>query len=144
MKTKTKALFDVSVLVDALTNEDDPNPESLEALSLATSGEIQGFVSAAAIDGLHDILTRAHGILAARAKIQELRATLGVATVDATVVDAAVALGWNYLDDALTHECARVNGLDRVITLNPTDFPDAALPVQAPGQFLQEVDGAAH
>lgn len=144
METKTKALFDVSVLVDALTNADDSNPESVAALSLAVSGQIQGFVSAAAIDGLHDILTRAHGILAARAKIRELCATLGVATVNAAVVDAAMALGWNYLDDALTHECARVNGFDRVITLNPTDFPDATLPVQAPAQLLHEVADSAH
>ena len=144
METKTKALFDVSVLIDALTNADDPNLESLAALSLAVSGRIQGFVSAAAIDSLHDILSRAHGASDARTKIRELRATLGIATVDATVVDSAVALGWNYLDDALTHECARVNGLDRVITLNPTDFPGAALPVQAPGQFLHEVTDQRH
>lgn len=144
METKTKALFDVSVLVDALTNADDPNLESLAVLSLAASGQIQGFVSASAIDSLHDILTRALGASHARTKIQELRATLGIATVDATVVDAAVALGWNYLDDALTLECARVNGLDRVITLNPTDFSGSALPVQAPGQLLHEVTNQRH
>jgi len=139
MKSQPKALFDVSVLIDALTNDGESVRESLAAVSLSARGRIKGYVCAAAIECLNDILTRAHGLPAARAKLQELRTMLGIAPVDASIVDAAVALGWTYLDDALTHECARINGLERVITLNPTDFANAALPVQAPADLLREV-----
>lgn len=143
MNAQPKTLFDVSVLVDALNNEDTTAPESLAALSLAANGRINGYVCAAAIDGLNDMLTRAHGVYGARAKLQELRAKLDIAPVNAAIIDAAVALGWDYLDDALAHECARANGLDRLVTLNPTDFPKVALMVQAPGDLLKEVASEA-
>jgi predicted nucleic acid-binding protein len=139
MNPQTKALFDVSVLVDALTNEGEPTPESFAALTLAAQGEIEGYVCAAAIEHLNDILTRAHGLPNARAKLTELRAMLAVAPVDAAVIDAAMALGWQYFDDALTHECARVNGLEHLVTLNPSDFAQSELPVMDPADFLREI-----
>lgn len=139
MTAQTKALFDLSVLVDALNGEGTERPESIAALQLVASGKVAGYLCATAIDSLNDILTRAHGTPSARSKLIELRSMLDVAPVDATVIDAAMALGWNYLDDALTHECARVNGLDRLVTLNPTDFLDPSLPVLAPGELLKEM-----
>lgn len=139
MTIPTKALFDVSVLIDALTNGGSHQAESLGALQLVSHGKVVGYICAAAIDPLHDRLIRAHGAPTANEKLLELRSMLEIAPVDATVVDAAMSLGWNYLDDAVTHECARVNGLDRLITLNTTDFAEASLPVMAPDEFLAEV-----
>ena len=139
MNPQPKALFDVSVLVDALMNDNQPPLESSAALTLAAQGQVTGYVCATAIEYLNDYLTRTHGLSSARAKLAELRAMLEVAPVDATVVDAAMGLGWLYFDDALTHECARVNGLDQVVTLNPSDFPEAALRVLAPADFLKQV-----
>lgn len=139
MNAQTKALFDLSVLVDALIGEGTEQPDSIAALQLVSSGKVTGYLCATAIDSLNDILSRSHGSLNARSKLVELRGMLNIAPVDADVVDAAIALEWHYLDDALTHECARVNGLDRLVTLNPTDFMDPSLPVLAPGEFLKEV-----
>jgi predicted nucleic acid-binding protein len=139
MNPPLKTLFDVSVLVDALTNDDQPTPESSAALTLAANGQITGYVCASTIESLHDHLMRTHGYLGANAKLNELRAMLEVAPVDAAVIDAAMGLGWRYFDDALLHECARVNGLDRVISLNAPDFDAATLPVLAPGELLRQV-----
>lgn len=137
MTGRTKALFDVSVLVDALRNEDQLEQESATALRLAAKGEIQGYLCATALDSLNDCLVRTHGNPNARRKLRELRDALVVATVDANVIDGAMALGWQYLDDAVTYECARANGLDAVLTLNPSDFASSALSVLAPAEFLQ-------
>ncbi|MTW21649.1 type II toxin-antitoxin system VapC family toxin [Allochromatium palmeri] len=142
MNPPLKTLFDVSVLVDALTNDEHHTPESSAALTLAANGQITGYVSATTIELLHDHLTRAHGDLSARARLNELRAMLEIAPVDAQVIDAAIGLGWRYFDDALLHECARVNGLDHVITLNAPDFDEATLPVLAPGDLLRQMQSA--
>ena len=139
MNGQTKALFDVSVLVDALTNEDPPTRESIEALTLVAKGGVEGYLCAAAIECLNDMLTRAHGHPSARAKLGELLHMLSIAPVDSTVINAAMELGWQYLDDALTHECARVNGLDAVVTLNPSDFDAGTLPVFAPSDLLERL-----
>ncbi len=143
MNPQPKTLFDLSVLVDALTNEGEPSPQSSEALTLAAKGQIEGYVCATAIEYLNDFLTRAHGSPSARAKLSELRAMLEVAPVDAAVIDAAMELGWLYFEDALTHECARVNGLEQVVTLNPSDFTEAALPVLDPADFLKRIQANA-
>lgn len=142
MNPPLKTLFDVSVLVDALTNDDQPTPESSAALTLAANGHVVGYVCATTIEYLHDHLTRTHGYLGASAKLNELRAMLEIAPVDAEVIDSAMGLGWRYFDDALLHECARVNGLDHVISLNAPDFDEATLPVLAPGELLRQVQSA--
>lgn len=138
MNGKTKTLFDVSVLVDALENDRQSVHESATALTLAAKGQVQGYLSATAIECLCDALTRAYGHPSARRKIMALRDLLSVAAVDATVIDGAMGLDWKYLDDALTYECARVNGLDAVVTLNPSDFSNPALSVLSPGDFLKQ------
>lgn len=142
MNPQLKTLFDASVLIDALTSDDHPIPESTAALTLAANGHVAGYVCATTIEYLNDHLTRSHGYLGARAKLAELRAMLEIAPVDAQVIDSAMDLGWRYLDDALIHECARVNGLDHVVTLNPADFDEARLPVLAPSELLRQVQSA--
>lgn len=142
MTPPLKTLFDISVLVDALTNDEPPTPESSAALTLAATGRITGYVCASTIESLHDHLSRTQGYLSARAKLSELRAMLEIAPVDAEVIDSAMELGWRYFDDALLHECARVNGLDHVISLNAPDFDEATLPVLAPGELLRQVQSA--
>ena len=143
MNPPLKTLFDISVLVDALTNAEHPAPESSAALTLAATGHITGYVCAATIESLHDLLTRTHGYPGASAKLSALRAMLEIAPVDAEVIDSAMGLGWRYFDDALIHECARVNGLDHVISLNAPDFDAATLPVLAPGELLRQIQAAA-
>ncbi|MFD2112610.1 PIN domain-containing protein [Thiorhodococcus fuscus] len=142
MAAQTKALFDLTVLVDALIGEAADQPDSIAALQLVTNGEVDGYLCATAIDSLNDILSRSHGSLRARSQLVELRSMLNIAPVDAVVVDAAMALEWEYFDDALTHECARVNGIDRLVTLNPHDFINPSISILAPVEFLKEVQTA--
>lgn len=142
MNPQLKTLFDISVLIDALTNDERPMAESSAALTLAANGHVAGYVCATTIETLHDHLMRTHGYPGANAKLNELRAVLEIAPVDATVIDAAMELGWRYFDDALLHECARVNGIDHVISLNAPDFDAATLPVLAPGELLRQVRSA--
>ena len=142
MSPQLKTLFDISVLIDALTNDERSMAESSAALTLAANGHVAGYVCASTIETLHDHLMRTHGYLGANAKLNELRAVLEIAPVDATVIDAAMELGWRYFDDALLYECARVNGIDHVISLNAPDFDAATLPVLAPGELLRQVQSA--
>lgn len=138
MNGQPTALFDATVIIDALANGDSPTPDSIAALQLAAKGEVEGYMCAAAIECLNDMLTHAQGHPRAREKILELRHLLSIASVDAAVINAAMELGWQYLDDALTHACARVNGLDAVVTLNADDFADTAVPVLTPTEFLKK------
>ncbi|CRI66033.1 PilT domain-containing protein [Thiocapsa sp. KS1] len=139
MTATPKTLVDITVLMDALNNEQEPDNASNAILSLAAKGRIQAYVCAAAIDPLHDALARNRGQAHARSAIQRVCAILRIAPVDAAVIDGAIGLGWRYLDDALTFESARRIGLDRLVTLNGLDFDHPSVTVQAPEEFIQSI-----
>lgn len=137
MNNQTKALFDVSVLIDALDQDKNLKTRSAEALNLAALGKIDGYLCAASVDALNDLLTRTHGTSAARATLRRLCGTLSIAKVDAEIIKQALAMSWAYLEDAVIHECARIHGFDQIITLNPDDYAGTALPVWLPAQLVE-------
>jgi predicted nucleic acid-binding protein len=140
MTAKPKTLVDITVLMDALNNDQETGNASSAILALAAKSRIQGFVCASAIDPLHTELARSQGADYARSTIQRICAILAVAPVDAGVIDAAIGLGWRNLDDALTFESARRMGLDYLVTFNGPDFDDPSVTVQAPEEFMQSLE----
>lgn len=134
-----KALFDVTVLMEGLMEPADPLNDSSRLLSLAAERRISGFLCAGSIETLGDLLTRTLGQAQARDQLSRLRTTLDIAPVDGRVLDAAMALGWPNLDDALAHACAELNAIPHLVTLNAADFTGASLPVHLPSEFLQRI-----
>jgi predicted nucleic acid-binding protein len=139
MTATPKTLVDITVLMDALDNEQEKDNASNAILSLAAKRRIQGFICAAAIEPLHTELARSRGAAYARSAIQRICAILAVAPVDAAVIDGAMGLGWRNLDDALTFESARRIGLDSLVTLNGPDFDHPSVTVQAPEEFMESI-----
>lgn len=136
MTAPPKTLFDITVLMDAFINEQEPGNASSAVLDLAARGRIEGYVCAAVIDPLHDALARTRGSERARSAMQRICATLAIAPVDVAVLDGAMSLGWRYFDDALAFESARRIGVDTFVTLNGPDFDDPSLTVQCPEELL--------
>jgi predicted nucleic acid-binding protein len=137
MTAQPKTLFDITVLMDAFINAQEPGNPSSAALDLAAKGAIQGYICAAAVDPLHRELAHTLGSASARSAMQRVCATLAVAPVDAAVTDGAISLGLRYFEDALAFESARRIGVDSLVTLNAPDFDHPALPVQGPEELLR-------
>lgn len=146
MSQTIRVLFDITVLMEALDamdsrpgSQDDSAMDSALVLQAAADRLIEGYLSASAIEPLSELLHHAYGERVAREQLHRLREALGVAMVNATVMDAALAHGWRYFDDALTYECARANGLDALVTLNVEDFAETVLLVQSPRELLERL-----
>lgn len=144
MNQPNSALLDITVLMDAIVNAQMPDNSSKTILDLATAGQLTGYVCATAIEPLSECLIHDLGPDQARASLQRICATLVIAPVDAAVIDAAMSLGWQHLDDALTLASARQIGIDKLVTLNGPDFDDPSLSIQAPDEFLLTMRPAAH
>lgn len=126
MPAKQKVLFDITVLMDALLNPEDSDLPSNTLLNYVDSGWIEGYVSAGAIEVMHQELARGRGPAAARALIEErICSSLKVAPIDAQVLEAALSLSCPGFDDAITLSNARAIGVDHLITLNADDFEQA-------------------
>ncbi len=143
MNRQLRALLDISVLMDALNGHRSSNGHSRSLLALAAEGRIDGYICAGSIDNLHDLLTRAYDGPTAHAKLAELRRTLRIAPVTEAVIDGALARDWSYLEDAITLECARVNGIESVVTLNRKDFAEAGIPIYNPADVLAALESPA-
>lgn len=139
MDPQQSALLDITVLMDALMNEQEPDNASKTLLDLATAGRIKGYVCATAIEALGEALTRDRGPAQARASLQRICATLVITPIDAAVIDGAMSLGLRNLDDALTFESARQMGITNLVTLNGPDFDTRSLNVQEPADFLRTI-----
>jgi predicted nucleic acid-binding protein len=139
MKEPPKALYDLSVLMDALQGNQGPLTCSKDALDLAADGIVRGYLCAAVVDTLCDLITRSANASAARTKLAGLRRILDVAPVDALTIDAALALPWSYLDDAIAHESARIHGIPILVTLNPSDYVASPLHIVTPGNLCAEL-----
>lgn len=131
-----RALIDLNVILDVLLDRQPHSAASAQVLAAVETRQIDGLLCAASIDTLDYLLGKAIPDRDRRSILQTLRRLFGIATVDAAVIDAALALDWSDLEDAIVHESARLAGASLLITRNPRDFSPSPLTVLTPTEFV--------
>ncbi len=134
-----RVMFDANVILCALFGQGAEREWAAAALALAQRGRLSVYLCAGAVASLYEELVRVDAPAAAQHQLAALRECFRVAAVTEAVVDAALALGWPYLEDALTYQSARNAGLDLLVSLDPSDFPVDGIRVTAPRQLLAEL-----
>ncbi|MFZ5484078.1 MAG: PIN domain-containing protein [Pseudomonadota bacterium] len=127
--------IDLNVLLDVLLDREPHVEHSSRVLALLEQGLAEGYFCAASVDTLDYILTKAYALPERRKHLSTVRRLLAIATVDATVIDAALNLGWDDLEDAIVHESARLAGATAIVTRNPDDFAGASIAIHTPTEF---------
>ncbi len=133
--SRMRVIFDLNVLLDVLLNRAPHATDSAAALRLAETHIVEGYLCAAGVDTLDYLLIRGLDRKQARFHLGNVRKTLHIAAVTEAVIDAALALNWPDLEDAIVHESARLCGVDAIVTRNPVDFSTASLPIFGPKQL---------
>ena len=64
-----------------------------------------------------------------------------VTDVNASVLSAAVALGWKDFEDAVTAAAGRASRCDAIVTRNPRDFKNSPIQVLAPQEAVAWLAG---
>ncbi|MCB2264042.1 MAG: PIN domain-containing protein [Candidatus Thiosymbion ectosymbiont of Robbea hypermnestra] len=134
-----RVLFDLNVLLDVLLNRVPHTADSTAALRLAETHAVEGYLCAAGVDTLDYLLTRGLGRKKARLHLGTIRKILRIAEVTETVIDTALALDWPDLEDAITHESARLQGIDVIVTRDIKGFSSAPLPIYTPSELIATV-----
>jgi predicted nucleic acid-binding protein len=129
-----RVLLDVNVVLDVLLDR----PPFATAASLVwravEEGRAVGLLSAHAVTTIHYLNAREVGPGHARDTTEALLSVFEVAVVDGSVLNAALALGWNDFEDAVTAAAARRARCEAVVTRNPRDFKRAPVRVLAPAE----------
>lgn len=131
-----RVLLDVNVVLDVLLDR-RPFSESASAVwSAVEEGRGAGLLSAHALTTIHYLNARAVGSREAGLTTDALLSVFDVAPVDRAVLGAALALGWDDFEDAVTAAAAHRARCDALVTRNPRDFKRSPVSVLAPSEAV--------
>ena len=135
-------LFDTNVVLDALLDR-EPWAEAAAALfDRVESGGLIGHLGATTVTTIHYIARRNVGTGAAGAMIRDLLRLFEVAPVNRAVLESALALDFDYFEDAVLHEAGRFPGTRAITTRDPSGFSAATLPVYDLETLVAALDAA--
>ena len=132
----TKVFIDTDVLLDIFLERE---PHHSVALRLLTDLRRRGtncFTSAVVLANMNYILAKAKGREYSVNKLRSLRRMVGVAPIDETIVDAALASPHRDFEDSLQLHCANGNGIETLITRNAKHYPKGRLRITSPVEYL--------
>ncbi len=136
MPERPRALYDVNVILDVLQRRRPFYDDSAAALAAAETGKVAGVVAAHSVTTLFYLLARWGSPEAARVHIVDLLSVLDVATVDAHVVEQALALPYQDLEDAVQMAAARQARSDYLVTRDRAGYAAGPIPAVTPAELL--------
>jgi predicted nucleic acid-binding protein len=137
-----RLLIDVNVMLDVLLDR-RPFADAASAVwTFVERGVAEGYLSAHAITTLHYLNAREVGAVTARETADALLTVFDVAPVDRGVLNAALALGWDDFEDAVTASAARRAQCEVIVTRNPQDFRRSPVRVLTPSEVVAWLETA--
>jgi predicted nucleic acid-binding protein len=136
MAAKTKAFFDLKIILDVLQNREPFYEASAQLLAFAETGKIQGFIAPHSLTTLFYLITKDQSSAKARATITNLLQFLSVAKIDQSTIEQAMSLSYRDFDDALQMRAAVQSKADYFVTRNPKDFQPPMLTVIQPSELI--------
>jgi predicted nucleic acid-binding protein len=133
-----KVLFDTNVVLDVLLAREPHAAVAARLFTLVDNERIDGAVCATTVTTVAYVATKAVGGKQAKKLLRRLL-DLFAAAVDRQVLEGALRLDFEDVEDAVIHETARAWGAAGIVTRNGRDFARATLPVFHPEELLAAV-----
>jgi len=127
-----RLLIDVNVVFDALMERISHSSDAAKLWFAVEAKQVEGLIPAHGVTTLFYLSARGKGTVFARRALGAVLGTFGVAAVDQSVIQRAVALDWRDFEDAVCAAAAEASGCDAIVTRDPKGFPGCALPVLSP------------
>jgi predicted nucleic acid-binding protein len=136
MAAKTKAFFDLNIILDVLQNREPFYEASAQLLAYVETGKIQGFVAPHSLTTLFYLISKDQTPAKARATITNLLQFLSVTKVDQSTIEQAMSLAYQDFEDAVQMIAAVQCRADYFVTRNPKDFQPPMLTVIQPSELI--------
>lgn len=131
---------DTNVLLDFLLQRHDFGPDALRLLTAGTSGQAVLYASGLAFSHIHYTLRKTNSVAERTAALSELAALVEIISIDRSVIEAVLALGFANFEDGIQYCAARtVPAIEAIVTRDPKGFATGELPVLAPPAALARV-----
>jgi predicted nucleic acid-binding protein len=135
-----RILFDVNVVLDVLEYREEFVHASMEVIERIEEGTHEGLISAMSIDTIAYVLKKRVPPSQINQLLKQLRLVIGIAPVNETVIDSALELGWDDLEDAMQYTSALNAGCTLLLTRDLKGFRKAdqsKIRVMSPEEFLR-------
>jgi predicted nucleic acid-binding protein len=133
-----RVLLDTNVVMDVLMARQPFLEDSARVFDRIEQRQVDGFLCATCLTTVEYLLERDSVPAGTRRKIiKRLLGLFEIADVNRRVLEAAIDDNWADFEDAVTHQSARLKGVDVIVTRNVKDFAGATMSVWPPAEFLQ-------
>ncbi|GIK43166.1 MAG: DNA-binding protein [Chloroflexota bacterium] len=134
-----RILLDTNVVLDVLLNRE---PWVIEAKALWQAhedGNLVGYLTASTLTDIFYVARRLTSLDLAYRAIRLCFDTFEICPVDRQTLSLALNLPGTDFEDNLQVACARLTGLDAVVTRNSEDFKDAPVAILSPAEVLVQL-----
>ncbi len=132
----SRILVDINIVLDVVQQREPHYQDSAIILDIIQSKQVVGLLAAHSVTTLFYLISRFKNRKIASQAINELLNYFEIATVDQLVIHKALAWGWTDFEDAVQMAAAIESQANYLITRNPKDFINTAVPVLNPAQFI--------
>ncbi|HEY0547449.1 MAG TPA: PIN domain-containing protein [Pyrinomonadaceae bacterium] len=134
-----RVLLDTDVVLDHLLNRAPFAQAAGELLKLSAEGVFDGYVSGITPINIFYIARKVMGRDRLRQALNDLLFVVRVCPINHSILASALTLPFTDYEDAVQCASAMASQLDAIVTRNPGDFKNAALPVFSPTDFLNKL-----
>jgi predicted nucleic acid-binding protein len=129
--------LDTNVVLDVFAHRQPFYADSAKVWALAERGQVRGLISALSMTNLYYVVRKLASRLEATEMLKAVRACVGLAPCDASVLNQAIDAEFGDFEDAVQYFSARAAAADVLVTRNTVHFPeDGNLPAMTPTAFL--------
>jgi len=136
MAAKTKAFFDLNIILDVLQNREPFYEASAQLLAYAETGKIQGFIAPHSLTTLFYLISKDQSAAKARTTIANLLQFLSIVKIDQSTIEQAMGLAYRDFEDAVQMIAAVQCKADYFVTRNPKDFQPPMLTIIQPSELI--------
>jgi len=131
-----RLLIDLNLILDVLLNRHPYADEAAALWAAIESGEAEGLLVAHCVTTLHYLACRSRGRTFGDECVASVLTVFGVASVDAAVLQVALAMGWPDFEDAVCASAGQAAGCHAIATRDRSGFKRSALPVMNASEAL--------
>lgn len=130
-----KVLFDTNIVLDLLMDRVPFSEAAALLFSKVEDGTITGFLCGTTVTTVYYLVSKALGTAEARNEIKKILGLFEVAPVNRSVLESALAAGFDDFEDAVIYEAARHAGVDAIVTRNQKDFRNSTTAVYSSSEL---------
>ena len=131
-----RVLLDTNILIDVLTQRAPFYTDSARIWTLAEQGQLSAHISAISFNNIYYVVRRLSNRSSADRMMVLLRDIFTTITLDQKILNQAIDAGFTDFEDAIQYFSALHAQVDFIISRDVKGFPDSAVKVLTPKEFL--------